>query len=72
MGHAHEREGTPSFRETYMDLHNNMVGRTVGEAQNTVTQKEMIDILAQKLRNGELILNPNQVPGSRCLVPDDM
>jgi len=64
LGDAHERRIVGPYEETYMDLHNNRVGRKIGGAKENKNKSdaEIMELVAQALKNGELITSPDQVP----------
>ncbi len=55
QGDAHERSSPNEYAEHYMDLYNNRVGRKIGEAHSSATQKEISDLIAEELARGGLI-----------------
>jgi|GEM_PF-2080970 len=64
VGDAHERTVVGPYEETYMDLHNNKVGREIGGAEENKNKSaaEIFSLVVQALNNGALITSPEQVP----------
>jgi len=64
VGDAHERSVLGPYKEIYMDLHNKRVGRKIGSAKENKNKShaELFALVAQALKNGELITGLDQVP----------
>jgi len=61
-GDGHERTYPGPYKETYMDLYNNKVGRAIGAANANKTHQEIAKLVAQALEEGRLITSTESVP----------
>jgi len=64
-GDSHERTYVGPYKETYMDLHNNKVGREIGAANANKRHEEIAALVAQALAEGRLITGLEFVPDAK-------
>lgn len=56
MGTSHEQKADNEARAEAMDLHNNEVGRAIAAAHPDASREELMALVEQAARNGELIV----------------
>jgi len=61
-GDSYERTSVGPYKETYMDLHNNKVGREIGAANTNKRHEEIAALVAQALAEGRLMVSTESVP----------
>jgi len=61
-GDGHERTVVGPYKETYMDLYNNKIGREIGAANANKTHEEIAALVAQALEEGRLITSTKSIP----------
>jgi len=75
IGDSHERTSVGPYKETYMDLYNNKVGREIGAANANKRHEEIAALVEQALAEGRLITSTQSVPETEpapkmCPVPE--